>query len=59
LRFPLRGETLEWGVRDGLSNEIVSAEAVVTLSAGMLFAYQVLPGRESPAATPFAGDPGA
>jgi thiamine pyrophosphokinase len=39
LKFPLRGESLEWGVREGVSNQSVAEEVVVTIERGVLLLF--------------------
>jgi thiamine pyrophosphokinase len=39
LKFPLRGEPLEWGVREGVSNQSVAEEVVVTIERGELLLF--------------------
>lgn len=46
LKYPLQDEDLEWGVRDGLSNEALGHEFSLTASEGVLFCYRVHEGRE-------------
>ena len=41
LKYPLKNETLEWAVHDGLSNEALSGEFGIILQSGSLFCYQV------------------
>jgi len=41
LKYPLNGETLEWAVRDGLSNEATQKQATVRVKRGTLFIYRV------------------
>lgn len=40
LKFPLRGESLELGVRDGISNEASAAEIEISLRSGILLLYR-------------------
>jgi thiamine pyrophosphokinase len=41
LKYPLENEDLEWGVRDGLSNEALADGFAVTVREGSLFCYRV------------------
>ncbi len=41
LKYPLQQEDLEWGVRDGLSNEALAHEFAITVGEGNLFCYCV------------------
>lgn len=41
LKYPLYDETLEWAVRDGLSNEALAAEIAISVRNGTLFCYRV------------------
>jgi thiamine pyrophosphokinase len=41
LKYPLESEDLEWGVRDGLSNEALADAFAVTVGEGNLFCYRV------------------
>src|SRR5262245_38849532 len=41
LKYPLAHEDLEWGVRDGLSNEALADAFAVTVGEGNLFCYRV------------------
>lgn len=41
LKFPLNNESLEWAVRDGLSNEIVSNPVEIEVKEGILFVLKV------------------
>ncbi len=41
LKYPLRHETLEWAVRDGLSNEALAQTFTVQVEEGNLFCYRV------------------
>lgn len=41
LKYPLAGEALEWAVRDGLSNEVVSSPVRISVERGTLFCYRV------------------
>ena len=43
LRYPLRRETLEPGSTRGVSNEFLTAEAAVSLDAGVLLAIVPTP----------------
>ena len=40
LKYPLRGETLEAGVRDGISNEATASPVGITYAAGTLLLYR-------------------
>ncbi len=40
LKFPLNNESLEWAVRDGLSNEIVSNPVEIKVKEGTLFVFK-------------------
>ncbi len=39
LRYPLNGESLAWGVREGQSNEAVDKEVVIEIRRGMLLVF--------------------
>ena len=39
LKYPLENDTLEWAVKDGLSNEIVSNPVTISIKSGILFVY--------------------
>ncbi len=39
LKYPLQNESLEWAVRDGLSNEATAGEVEIRLKKGVLFVY--------------------
>jgi len=41
LKYPLQNESLEWAVRDGLSNEATAGEVEIRLKKGVLFIYRV------------------
>jgi thiamine pyrophosphokinase len=41
LKYPLDKEALEWAVRDGLSNEVVSRPVRINVKRGTLFCYRV------------------
>jgi thiamine pyrophosphokinase len=41
LKYPLQDEALEWAVRDGLSNEVVSSPVRISVARGTLFCYRV------------------
>lgn len=41
LKFPLNNESLEWAVRDGLSNEIVSNPVEIEVKKGTIFVWKV------------------
>ncbi len=41
LKYPLLDETLEWAVRDGLSNEVVSTPVRIGVARGTLFCYRI------------------
>jgi thiamine pyrophosphokinase len=41
LKYPLHDEALEWAVRDGLSNEVVSSPVRIRVERGTLFCYRV------------------
>jgi len=41
LKYPLQNESLEWAVRDGLSNEATAGEVEIRLKKGVLFVYRV------------------
>ncbi len=41
LKYPLNEEALEWAVRDGLSNEVVSSPVRINVKSGTLFCYRV------------------
>ena len=43
LRYPLRNAPMEWGVNNGLSNEIVSSPVRIRIRKGTLFLYRVWP----------------
>jgi thiamine pyrophosphokinase len=44
LRYPLRGETLRFGRARGLSNEVASLPATVSLDTGTLLVFETPPG---------------
>jgi thiamine pyrophosphokinase len=39
LRYPLNGESLTWGVREGQSNEAVAEEVVIEIRSGVLLVF--------------------
>jgi thiamine pyrophosphokinase len=41
LKYPLQDEALEWGVRDGLSNEAIAPQVMIRVQKGVLFVYRV------------------
>lgn len=41
LKYPLKKETLEWAVRDGQSNEIISNPVEISVQSGALFMFRV------------------
>ena len=41
LKYPLHNESLEWAVRDGLSNEATAREVEIRLKKGVLFIFRV------------------
>ncbi|OQY29470.1 MAG: thiamine diphosphokinase [Candidatus Cloacimonetes bacterium 4572_55] len=41
LKYPLHNESLEWAIRDGLSNEVVETPVKIRFGSGMLFFYRV------------------
>lgn len=41
LKYPLQNETLEWAVRDGLSNEATQTTVTIRVRKGTLFVYRV------------------
>jgi thiamine pyrophosphokinase len=41
LKYSLQNETLEWAVRDGLSNEATQIQVSIRLKKGALFVYRV------------------
>jgi len=41
LKYPLKGESLTWAVRDGLSNEALHTEITIQITQGSLFCYRV------------------
>jgi thiamine pyrophosphokinase len=41
LKYPLNNETLEWAVRDGLSNEVIQTPVTIRVKKGVLFIYRV------------------
>lgn len=43
LRYPLRGESLEWGVREGQSNEAVAEQIRVSIRRGVLLVFSDRP----------------
>lgn len=43
LRYPLRGEPLEWGVREGQSNEAIAEQIRVSIRRGVLLVFSDRP----------------
>lgn len=43
LRYPLRGEPLVWGVREGQSNEAVAEQITLSIRRGVLLVFSDLP----------------
>ena len=43
LRYPLQDAPMEWGVSNGISNEIVSSPVRIRIRKGTLFLYRVWP----------------
>jgi len=41
LKYPLHDESLEWAVRDGLSNEVISSPVRIGVRRGTIFCYRV------------------
>ena len=41
LKYPLKDDSLEWAINDGLSNEVVTKPVEISVKCGVLFVYRI------------------